>query len=134
MPAPVPHIDDPPDLPVDNNLNGNDNDNGTSSSSSSSSSDEGPDLPIAMRRAPRNRKPPGEWWKIPRKPKKPPLPSSNEEDEGEDNDDDGDELEEANALTISEPLCYMDALKTPEARHWKEAALEEMNAHLENQT
>lgn len=70
MPAPVHDDMNDPNPPIDDNdpePNG-DNDIGTpssSSSSSSSSSGEGPDLPIAICRAPRNRKPRGEWWKLP---------------------------------------------------------------------
>ena len=138
MPAPAPEIDDlnphvenDPD-PNGNNDDGNDN-NGTPSSSSSSSEDEAPiNLPIAFRREPRNRKPPGEWWKVPRQPT-PAIASSDEEDEGEDNND-GNDSEQANMLSVVEPSSYNEAIKTPEARQWKEAALEEMNAHLENQT
>src|ERR1700727_1083384 len=81
--------------------------------------------PIALRKQPRNRRPPGEWWKI-RKPT-PLIPDS-------DDDDSNGEEEEASVVNHFEPNTYADAIKGPHSRQWKEAMGSEMSAHLENGT
>jgi hypothetical protein len=43
------------------------------------------------------------------------------------------EEEEAHLAINLEPCSYAEA-KTPEAEQWRQAALEEMNAHKNNQT
>lgn len=94
-----------------------------------------PIIPEAPRRSTRVSKQPGEWWKV-----RQPEPHFNEEDSDEeavnftviDIEPDWDwDMEFAGA---ADPANYKQAMKTPEAEHWKQAMLEEINAHLQNGT
>jgi transposase InsO family protein len=80
--------------------------------------------PIALRKGVRNRQPPKDWWAV-REPTPIISDSDDEEEAG---------VEEVNAAINSEPQSYAEAMKTPEAEQWRQAALEEINAHMENQT
>ena len=66
--------------------------------------------------------PPGEWWKV-----KPQVLRYNDDDEGEDA-----EFVHTSALTGNEPNSYTEAMASPDAQRWHEAALEEISAQLKN--
>ena len=70
----------------------------------------------------RNVQPPGEWWKA-----KPQVLRYNDDDEGEDA-----EFVHTSALTGNEPNSYTEAMASPDAQRWHEAALEEISAQLKN--
>ena len=90
---------------------------------SPSPSQEDNDKPIALQKGVQNRRPPDDWWKM--RESTPILSSS---------DDDDDNMKEAHVSTLVEPRSFSEAMKTPEADHWREAALEEINAQLANGT
>ena len=96
------------------------------------------DRPIAIRRPRRNVQPPRDWWKV-REPT-PAISDSEENDSDHDSDRDlnqdneEDDDEHVNAAGELEPSTYAQAIKGPDAVKWKEAMLEEYNAHLANGT
>ncbi|GLB43908.1 putative encoded by [Lyophyllum shimeji] len=104
------------ELHVDNELDLGNNDR-QSATPIPLSDDEVDDRPIAIRRPRRNVQPPEEWWKVKR-----PTPDSR--DEGQE--------EEANMAGGVEPTTWAEAMRSPDAEQWKQACLEEMNAHVEN--
>jgi len=83
-------------------------------------------LPIALRRAKRNVRPPGEWWKL-REPT--PAISSDSED-----GDDDDFAEFAGAAHDLDPKSMRQALQHSDGDKWKEAAKSEMDNHASNGT
>src|ERR1700678_3616144 len=83
-------------------------------------------LPIALRRAKRNVRPPGEWWKL-REPT--PAISSDSED-----GDDDDFAEFAGAAHDLDPNSMSQALQRSDGDKWKEAAKSEMDNHASNGT
>ena len=110
-----------------------------------------PTPPLALRRQPRNRQPPGEWWKI-RQPT-PAVPEESSEDEPDppqpsvESDDELDlfaqytvDVEYANCTHVcnvadgSELKSWTDAMKSVNAEEWKKAAEAEYAAILENNT
>jgi hypothetical protein len=70
---------------------------------------------------------PREWWK---------LSNAQLDDEVDDEIEDADMGYEIALSTVSmaEPLSYAEALRRPDAEQWKQAALEELNAHSTNGT
>ena len=88
-----------------------------------------PPSPIGIAaRLPRTRTKPREWWK---------LSNAQLNDEVDDNIEDADmayEIACSTAISITEPLCYAEDMRRPDAEQWKQAALEELNvfkSHLE---
>ena len=92
-----------------------------------------PDPPMAQRRPVRNRRPPGEWWKV----QPTPSPAVDSDSESED-EEIKEEAELAHKVQSgaqgSDPRTLAEALKRPDASQWHTAAQEEINAHLENHT
>ena len=89
------------------------------------------DLPIAARRTPRNVGPPGEWYKV--KPREIVVPESDDEED----DDEDDELAARVHLgddTQPDPRTLAEALARPDAKKWREAADDEIEAHVLNGT
>jgi len=78
--------------------------------------------PIALRRARREIRAPGEWWKV-----RHPTPII----ESDDSDEEGAHVVISGE---SEPKSYREALELPLADKWKDACLEEYNWHLQNGT
>ena len=92
-----------------------------------------PQLP---RRSTRPHNPPGEWWKVRNPP--PPVPDESDDELAGFVDTDCangfQEVEFVNLAGGTEPRTYSQAMKGPDAEHWKRAAIEEINAHLQNGT
>ena len=98
-----------------------------------------PSPPPVVRRSGRIRNPPGEWWKI-RHPT-PAIESSSDEADSDapqrESDDDGDDENgevAAVAGVFHEPNTYKQAMKSPDAALWQEAAQEEINSLISNGT
>ena len=91
--------------------------------------DSSPDLPIALRCAKRNIRPPGTWWKV-REPT-PAIPSDS--DDSEDSDDEND-AHFAGAAHDLDPQSYKQALRHSDAQLWQEAAKLEMDNNISNGT
>ena len=97
---------------------------------------------MAQRRPKREIKPPGEWWKV--KPSATPVQdsSSDEEveaevkEEEEDSDDELDLLGNTahSAQEASWPSNWHAAMKRSDADEWRQAAQEEIDAHIANGT
>jgi hypothetical protein len=92
-----------------------------------------PTPPLALRREPRVRRPPGEWWRI-RTPA--PVVSDSSEDELDvmDQDQDFEEVQFVGLASGADPNNYSQAMKCPDAKQWKEAMEEEYLMHLRNGT
>jgi len=75
----------------------------------------------------RTRNKPREWWK---------LSNAQLDNEVDDEIEDADMGYEIACSTVSmaEPLSYAEAMRHPDAEQWKQAALEELNAHSTNGT
>ncbi|EGN96039.1 hypothetical protein SERLA73DRAFT_76038 [Serpula lacrymans var. lacrymans S7.3] len=84
-----------------------------------------PDMPLALRRPVRARKPPREWWLQHRKPT-PAIDS--------DSDSESDGIQMAHFGDSAEPRSFADAMRRPDADKWREAAMEELQAHERNGT
>jgi len=88
--------------------------------------DDEDDRLIALQRAKRTVRPPGEWWKV-----REPTPMISDSEDEEDLDDE----EDANAASGEiEPKSFAEAINGPLANKWKDVALEEYNWHLQNGT
>jgi hypothetical protein len=92
---------------------------------------------IAVRRTRRNVQPPGEWWKI-RHPT-PAIESSSESEsesdpQQESSVEDEDEEFAGVAGNFYEPNTYKQAMKSPDAELWQQAAEEEINSLNANGT
>ncbi|KAH7905968.1 hypothetical protein BJ138DRAFT_1225749 [Hygrophoropsis aurantiaca] len=92
---------------------------------------------IGARLPARARQPPRDWWVLPRAPR-PVLANDDDEDNAEyahlafwEEDDDEFVLMVGSS---GEPLTYAEALRRPDAEHWRQAALEELAAHKSNRT
>ncbi|PFH45436.1 hypothetical protein AMATHDRAFT_51659 [Amanita thiersii Skay4041] len=112
------------ELPMTHNKEpvGDDNNGHERDSHGDEQSDTPPEAPEQPRTPPNQIRPSAsEWWKV----QYPIVPDDIEE---------GDDDEEANVLHEAEPSTYAEALRSPNAKEWKEAALEEMNAHVKNGT
>src|SRR5277367_4314992 len=83
-------------------------------------------VPIAIRRARRTIRPPGEWWKV-REPT-PAIPSDT------DDEDDADNAEFAGAAHGLDPQSFKQAMRRSDADKWQEAAKVEMDNHKANGT
>jgi len=112
--------------------------------------------PLALRRQPRVRNAPGEWWKVRQPTPAIPEDSSDSEPEQEipvveeSSDDELDlfkqhsdsamEIEYAHCTHVanvadgSELRSWADAMRTPNAEQWRKAGEEEYAAHLQNGT
>ena len=88
-----------------------------------------PPCPIGIgARLPRcTRMKPREWWK---------LSNAQLDNEVDDEIEDADMGYEIACATVSmaEPLFYAEAMRRPDAEQWKQAALEDLNAHSTNDT
>ena len=97
--------------------------------------EQSPTIPIAIRRARRDIRPPNEWWKI-----RHPTPAVESDSEASDDDlDDPDDLDEDNAEFAgsahdSDPKSLKAALKRSDGQQWKEAAKLEYDSHIANGT
>jgi hypothetical protein len=94
-------------------------------------------IPQLPRRSTRPHNPPGEWWRVRNPP--PPVPDDESDDElagfiYSDYDHGFKDIEFINLAGGTEPRTYSQAMKGPDAEHWKQAAIEEINAHLQNGT
>jgi transposase InsO family protein len=101
-----------------------------------------PELPLAQRRERRIIRPPQKFWQI-KQPEPVAQESSDEESSDEinimsfaqlDKINGFKEVEFVNVAAGSEPNSYAQAMKGPDAHKWREAATEEINAHLQNGT
>jgi hypothetical protein len=88
-----------------------------------------PTPPLALRREPRERRPPGEWWKVNRPASVQDAPSDDDELNIQDQN-----LESADLAIGAEPRTYSQALNCPDSTKWDKAIHEEYNMHLENGT
>jgi len=108
-----------------------------------------PTPPLALRRTPRIRRPPGEWWKVPPAPAPAPIPEVPEfiaepEPSAQDSDTSADELdvidagytavEFAGLASGADPRMYSEAMSSPDASHWKQATIDEINSLVANGT
>src|SRR3984893_9175222 len=95
-----------------------------------------PSPPLALRREPHLRKPPGEWWRV--RPSPEPMAEENSLSGDElnlrENDDEGEVVEFAGLASGADPHNYAQAMKCPDAHLWKKACEEEYHMHLENGT
>ena len=118
----------------------------TSSSSSSSSDSNAPSPSPAPRRSARERRPPGEWWKVHREStsiiessdEAPDSETEVKQEEDEDGDIPGTFFTDpahtfAAALSL-EPSTYVQAMAHSDATQWTQAAKEELDAHCQNGT
>src|ERR1700712_3703123 len=82
---------------------------------------------IGARLPRRTRTKPREWWK---------LSSAQLDSDIDDDIEDADLAYEVaySSHSAAEPLSYSEALRRPDAEQWKQAALEELNAHSTNGT
>ncbi|KAJ8515124.1 hypothetical protein ONZ45_g7425 [Pleurotus djamor] len=118
------------------------------------------DQPLATRRHRREHKPPGEWWKLPKKPEvessspepsrestpawemREPEPMIKEETDEEYDDEDSvqEDALEVSEITLQpgerilEPQTFAEAMRSKYKDRWHEAAVEEITAHLSNGT
>jgi len=95
-----------------------------------------PSPPLALRREPRLRKPPGEWWRV--RPSPEPMTEENSLSGDElnlrENDEEEEVVEFAGLASGADPHNYAQAMKCPDAHLWKKACEEEYQMHLENGT
>jgi len=103
----------------------------------------------SLRRSSRERRAPGEWWKVQHREPTPIIESSGEEEDEEEDPADEDQPEdipgvfyadlEAPEFAFSaslgpEPTSYRQALMRSDAESWTKAAQEEIDAHTHNGT
>ncbi|KAI0923982.1 hypothetical protein AcV5_010529 [Taiwanofungus camphoratus] len=92
------------------------------------------DRPIALRRTPRNVRPPTNWWVI-REPT-PAVKEESSEDELDVIDADADfvEVQFAGLSAGADPHTFKQAMSGPDAKHWYDAANQEIMALVGNHT
>ncbi|HVH78875.1 MAG TPA: hypothetical protein VM782_05770, partial [Stellaceae bacterium] len=94
-----------------------------------------PTPPLALRREPRARRPPGEWWRI-----RTPDPivaedtSSSSSSEDELNVIDQNLEEEAGGVAIGDEPTYSQAINSSDGDKWRKAMEEEYLMHMQNRT
>lgn len=94
-----------------------------------------PSPPLALRREPRIRKPPGEWWKVKPSNPAPSIPDdSPSEDELNIMDNDLEQVQFAGLASGADPRTYAQAMRCPDGNRWRKAAEEEYFMHMENRT
>ena len=90
-----------------------------------------PPLLERIRENPRQRNPPGEWWKVHREPVPPiNLPESSDESSEDELDVISNDGQFAGGASDSDPLTFASAMKQPDATKWCDAATEEINNHM----
>jgi hypothetical protein len=105
-PPPIPHVPEPTPSP-----------------------EASPTVPIAIRRARREVRPPTEWWKV-----RHPTPAISSDSDDSDDEMDEDHAEFAGAAHDLDPKSLKSALRRSDGDKWQEAAQLEMDNHISNGT
>ena len=88
-----------------------------------------PSVPIAIRRARRDIRPPAEWWKV-----RHPTPAITSDSDDSDDENDEDIAEYAGAAHDLDPKSLKAALRRSDGDKWQDAAQLEIDNHVSNGT